>query len=137
MSEETPVEDTNRLKITIIPPTSQRGITQTEQQVTNPAEKSVSPAQQQEEGEELGDIESENPKYSLTKDKVKKLAAKIAAARKKVTETKGKGKRKLILSQSKDDNELLSTAIDIIEDVVANKVLVETQFQRLGEAGAR
>ena len=46
VSEETPTEDTNRLQITIIPPTAQRGSTQTEKQVTNPAEKSVSPTQQ-------------------------------------------------------------------------------------------
>ena len=54
MSEETPIEDTNELQITIIPPPAQREGTQIEQQVANPAEKSASPAQQQEEGDELG-----------------------------------------------------------------------------------
>ena len=103
MSEETPVEDTNRLQITIIPPTAQRGSTQTKQRVTNPAEKSVNLAQQQEGGEELeGYVESNNHQYAITKDKVKKLAKEIAAARKKATEAKGKGKRKLILSESED-----------------------------------
>ena len=99
MSEETPVEYTNQLQITIIPPIAQSEGTQTEQQVANPAKKSVSPAQQQEEGEELGDIESDNPEYDITKEKVKNLVKEIAAARKKATETKGKGKRKLILSE--------------------------------------
>ena len=51
MLEETLAEDTNQIQITIIPPTTQRGITQTEQQVANPAKKSVSPAQQHDGGE--------------------------------------------------------------------------------------
>ena len=137
VSEETQSEDTNRLQIKIIPPMTQREITQTEQQVTNLAEKSVSPAQQQEEGDELGDIESDNPEYEITKEKIKKLAKEISAVRKKATETKGKGKRKLILSDSEDEEELLATDVDIIEDVVANKVPVKTQFQKFVEAGAR
>ena len=45
-------------------------------------------------------IESDNPKYDITKEKVKKLAKEIVAVRKKATETKGKGKRKMILSDS-------------------------------------
>ena len=114
MSEETPAEDTNRLQITIIPPTTQRESTQTEQQVANPAEKSVSPAQQQEEGEELGDIKSHNLEYDITKEKFIKLAKEIAAVRKKETQEKGKGKRKLILSESEDEDKLVATAINII-----------------------
>ena len=74
----------------------------------------------------MGDIEYDNPEYSITKDKVKKLAKEIAAVRKKATETKGKGKHKLILSQSKDQEELLSIATNIIEDAIANNVSVET-----------
>ena len=46
----------------------------------------------------MGDIESDNLEYDITKDKVKKLGKEIAATRKKETETKGKGKRKMILS---------------------------------------
>ena len=115
---------------------AQREGTQTEQQVAIPAEKSVIPAQQQEEGDELGDIESDNLEYDITKEKIKKLANEIVAARKKATETKGKGKCKLILSDSEDEEELLATTIDIIEDAVANKVLVETQFKRFVEPGA-
>ena len=62
MLEETPAEDTSRLQIRIIPPTAQREGTQTEQQVTNPAKKSVGPTQQQ--GGEKGledNMETENP----------------------------------------------------------------------------
>ena len=125
MSEETPTEDTNQLQITIIPSTAQREGIQTEQQVAIPTEKSVIPAQQQEEGDELGDIEYDNPEYEITKEKIKKLAKEIAATRKKSTETKGKGKRKLILLDSEDEEELLATAVDIIEDAIANKVSVE------------
>ena len=43
-----------------------------EQQVAIPAKKSVMLAQQQEEGAELGDIESDNPNYEITKEKFKK-----------------------------------------------------------------
>ena len=39
---------------------------------------------------------------------------------------KGKGKRKLILSDLEDEEELLATTFDIIEDDVTNKVSVET-----------
>ena len=61
--EETPVEDTTRLQITMIPPTTQKENTQIEQQVTNPAEKSVCPTQQQ--GGEKGpedDMETKKPR---------------------------------------------------------------------------
>ena len=84
----------------------------------------------------MGDIESDNLEYDITKDKFKNLAKEIATAIKKETERKGKGKRKLILSESEDEEELLATDVDIIEDVVANKVLVETQFKIFVEAGA-
>ena len=84
----------------------------------------------------MGDIESDNPEYDMTKYKVKNLAKEIAASRKKDTETKGKGKHKLILSESEDEEELLGTIVDIIEDVVANKFSVETQFKRFVEARA-
>ena len=43
----------------------------------------------------------------------------------------------MILSNSEDVEELLATAVDIIEDAVANKVLVETQFQKFVDVGAR
>ena len=36
----------------------------------------------------MGDIESDNPEYEITKEKIKKLAKEIAAIRKKATETK-------------------------------------------------
>ena len=127
MSDDIPVEDTNRLQITVVPPPTQRGNTPTEQQVTKPAEKSISPVQQQEGGEGLEeDIESDNPEYAITKDKIKKLAKEIAAARKKATQEKGKGKCKLILSESEDEDKLVATVVNIIEDVVVNKVSVET-----------
>ena len=87
--------------------------------------------------DESGYIESENPEYDVTKEKVKKLAKEIAAMRKKATETKGKGKHKLILSDLEDEEELLATTVDIIEDAVANKVSVEAQFKKFFEEGAR
>ena len=84
VSEETPAEDTNRLQLTIIPPTTQSGSTPTKQEVTKPAEKSISPVHQQEGGEELEeDINLDNPEYAITKDTIKKLAKEIAAVRKK------------------------------------------------------
>ena len=43
----------------------------------------------------------------------------------------------MILSDLEDEEELLATTIDSIEDVVANKVPVETQFQKFVEEGAR
>ena len=49
-------------------------------------------------------------------------------------ETKGKGKHKMILSESEDEEELEATTIDIIEDTIANKVLVETYFKISVEA---
>ena len=68
------------------------------------------------------------------------MSKEIAAARKRIRtqqRQQGKGKHKLIIAESSDDEEELgATAIDIIEDVVANKVPVETQFQRFVEVGA-
>ena len=71
-------------------------------------------------------MESDNPEYAITKDKIRKLVREITAARKKETQEKGKGKHKIILSESEDEDELVAMAFDIIEDVVANKVPVET-----------
>ena len=51
----------------------------------------------------MGDIESDNPEYEITKEKIKNLANEIRTVRKKETETKGKGKRKLIPSESEDE----------------------------------
>ena len=100
MSEETPAEDTNKLQLTIVPPMTQKGSTPTKQQVTKLAEKSISPVHQQEGGEGLEeDIESDNPKYVITKDKIKKLVREVSSARKNETRAKGKGKHKLILSE--------------------------------------
>ena len=69
------------------------------------------------------------------------MSKEIAAARKKLRtqqqEQQEKGKRKLIIVESSDDEEELgATSIDIIEDVAANKVPVETQFQIFVEARA-
>ena len=43
--EETPAKDTNRLQITIIPPTAQRGSVPIEKHVTKSAEESINPVQ--------------------------------------------------------------------------------------------
>ena len=80
VSEETLAEDTNRLQITIIPPTTQRGSIPTEQHVTKPAEESINSVQQQEGGEELEEcIEPDNHEYAITKDTIKNLAKEIGA----------------------------------------------------------
>ena len=101
-------------------------------------EKNISLVHQQEGGEGLEeDIESDNPEYAITKDKIRKLAREIAATRKKETQEKGKGKRKLILSELEDEDELVATAIDIIEDVVVRKFLVESQFKCFVKSGAQ
>ena len=85
----------------------------------------------------MGDIDFNNPEYEITKEKIKKIAKEIVAVRKKATETKGKGKHKMILSDSEDEEETLATMVDIIEYAVANKVPVEAQFKKFVESGAR
>ena len=61
------------------------------------------------------------------------MAVKIAVTRRKIKAQKrqqGKGKHKLLLADSTDDeDELAASAVDIVEDAKANKVSVETQFQ--------
>ena len=73
----------------------------------------------------------------MTKENLRKIAKEIAVSRKKSSREKGKGKRKLILSESEDEEELLATAVDIIKDVAANKISVETQFKRFVDVGAK
>ena len=88
----------------------------------------------------MNGVEHDNPEYALSKGIIKKLAAEIAATRKRLKAQKvqqGKGKCKLIITESSDDEEeLIAAAVDIVEDAAANKVSVETQFQRFLEAGA-
>ena len=76
----------------------------------------------------------------MSRSIIKKLAKEIAVARRKIKLQKrqqGKGKRKLVLADSTDDEEeLAASALDIVEDARANKVTVETQFQRFIDAGA-
>ena len=71
---------------------------------------------------------------------IRKLLKEIAAARKKIRtqqRQQGKGKCKLIIAESSDDKEELGAiVIDIIEDAIANKVPMKTQFQIFVEAGA-
>ena len=63
----------------------------------------------------------------MTKENLRKIAKEVVASRKrKEMQKKGKGKHQIILSESKDEEELLATAIDIIEDTIANKFSVET-----------
>ena len=77
----------------------------------------------------------------LQKGIIRKLSKEIAATRKNIKtqqQQQGKGKRKLILADSfEDEEELAAMAINIIEDAAANKVPVETQFQRFVDAGAQ
>ena len=65
----------------------------------------------------------------MSKGIIKKLAAEIAAARRKIRSQKvqqGKGKCKLVIESSDDEEELVAAAVDIVEDAAANKVPVET-----------
>ena len=89
----------------------------------------------------MREIENENPEYAVTKENIRKLLKEIAASRKRKRtqeQEKGKGKRKLIITESsKYEEELAATACDFIEDATANKILIETQFQRFVEVGAQ
>ena len=101
-------------------------------------EKNIILVHQHEGGEGLEeDIESENLEYAITKDKIRKLAKEIAAVRKKATQEKGKGKHKIILSESENEDELVAMAIHIIEDDVVNKVPIEMQFRYFFESRAK
>ena len=74
----------------------------------------------------------------MTKENLRKITKEITASRKKkANQEKGKGKRKLILSESKDEEELLATAVDIIEGATTNKISVETQFKRFIDSRAK
>ena len=87
------------------------------------------------------EIEVENPEYVVTKEIITKLSKEIVATRKRKRtqqQPQGKGKCKLIIPESSDDDEeLAATALDIIEYATANKVPVETQFQKFVEARAQ
>ena len=135
VSEETLVEHTGRLQITIKPPTAKRTEPKTanpkpqpQQQITPPDTKSVVLTQ-----EPTGETEPNNPEYAVTKGIIRKISKEIAAARNKIKtqeQQQGKGKHKLIITESsEDDDELAATTLDIIEDATVNKVSVETQFQ--------
>ena len=123
-----------------MPQPIQMGSTPTEHQVAISIEKNIIPAHRQEEGEEQieEDIELDNPEYAMTKENLKKITKEIAASRKmKEIQEKGKGKRRLLLSELEDEEELLDATADIIEDATTNKVLVETQFKRFVDAGSK
>ena len=68
------------------------------------------------------------------------MSKEIAASRKgkrNQEHEQGKGKCKLIIVESLEDEEqLVATAYNIIEDDAANKISIETQFQRFVEVGA-
>ena len=88
----------------------------------------------------MGKIEPDNPEYAITKGIIRKLSKEIAAARKKIKtqeQQQGKGKHKLIIVESlEDEEELAAMTLNIIEDSVANKVPVKTQFQRFVDTRA-
>ena len=97
------------------------------QQTTPPAPAIVKPTL-----EPTGEVEEDDPEYALSKSNIKKLSKEIAVSRKRLKTQKqqtGRGKRKLILDSSNDDDELAAMNVDIVEDAHANKVSVETQFQ--------
>ena len=98
------------------------------------------PTHQRDGGEENIEeyIESNNIEYAMTRENLKKIEKEIAASRKnKVNQEKWKGKHKLILLESEDEEELLATIVDIIKDVAANKISVETQFKRFVDSRAK
>ena len=106
MSEETPIEGPGQLQIIIKPPTKQREETHAEEKVTNPAEENLIPTQ-----EPRGEIETKNPEYAATKENITKLSKEIAASIKRNKTQKqqqGKGKRKLIIAESLEDEEELA-----------------------------
>ena len=82
------------------------------------------------------DSQSDNPQYDMTKENLRKIAKEVATSRKKKgTQGKGKGKHKIILSEeSEDEEELLATAADILEDAEKNRVSVETHFKHFVES---
>ena len=106
-----------------------------QQQTTPPSLATFDPTQVQ-----TGEVEGNDLEYALSRSIIKKLAKEIAVARKNIKAQKlqqGRGKRKLILADSSDDEEeLVAAAVDIVEDARANKVSVEVQFQRYVDAGA-
>ena len=67
----------------------------------------------------------------MRKENLKRISQEISTSRKKKgTQAQGKGERKLILSEeSEDEDELLATTADILEDVALNKVSIEKQFK--------
>ena len=74
----------------------------------------------------------------MTKENLRKIAKEITTSRKrKEIQEKGKGKSKLILSGSEDEEEILDTIVDIIEDTAANKISVDTQFKRFVDGGVK
>ena len=74
----------------------------------------------------------------MTKENLRKITKEVAASRKrKAMQEKGKGKHQLLLSKLEDEEELLATAVDIIEDETENKCSVETQFKGFIDAGAK
>ena len=135
MSEDIPIEDTSKLQLMTIPQPLQIESASTKHQVAIPTKQSIILTHQQEGGEEIEeDIKSDNPKYVMTKENLKKIAA---ARKKKTNQEKRKGKRKLILSESEDEKDILATIVDIIEETAANKISVETQFKRFVDAKAK
>ena len=134
VSEDTPTVPTSQVHITVKPltvkvvdpwPTEQQQPTvEPQQQTTPPAPAIINPTQ-----EPTGEIEGNDLEYALSKSIIKKLAKEIAVARKKIKAQKlqqGRGKCKLILADSSDDEEeLAAAAVDIVEDARANKVSVE------------
>ena len=71
----------------------------------------------------------------MTKENLKKIAHKISTSRKKKeSQAQGKGKHKIILpKESENEQELLASVVDILEDASINKVYVKTQFKHFIE----
>jgi len=133
VTQDTPIGTPGRVHLivkhptapVVDPPTEQQQTPPPAQQTAPPATQTVDPAQTP-----TGEVEEDNPEYAVSRSILKKLAKEIAIARRNIKLQKrqqGKGKRKLVLADSTDDDdELAASALDIVEDARANKVTIET-----------
>ena len=73
------------------------------------------------------------------KKNIRQIAAEISKSQKFLeSTTKGKGKHKIILQESsEDEDELHARETNILIDAAKNKVFVEEQFKRFFEEEAR
>ena len=99
-SGDSPKEEKNPLQVENVP-TKQYVVTPTIQHI-------IIPNQQQEKGKESIEegIQTDSPKYAMTKENLNKIAKEISTSiKKKGNQEKGKGKCKIILSEESEYEE--------------------------------